>query len=388
MNVTSTTNNNHLWLVAGEVSGDMHAAGLVHQLKQQIPDLVISGVGGPALQKTGMHIYHHINELAVMGFSDVVKALPRIYGIFRNCVRLLKKDTPQAVILVDFPDFNLLFARKAWKLGIPVIYYISPQLWAWRRRRIKKIKKYIHKMIVIFPFEEEFYRKNGVDVCFSGYPLCEEIANKSFTEGESAINDEDLDNKYVVGLLPGSRNSEVKKILPHMLDGMAKLNKKYPDTLFLLPKASTVDRQIIDDISKNYMLPLTVVDGETYKVMTISDFIVVASGTATVEATCLTEPMIVVYRISPFNYAIARSLIRVDHIAMTNLVAGYRLVPELIQNEMTGERIFQEADILIQNPERLDKMHSELAIVRNRLQSKSAYEKAARQILKVIQGES
>jgi len=376
--------NQTVWLITGEASGDMHAAGLVHQLKQQSATLQFKGVGGPALEAEGMVLLHHINELAVMGFSEVVLKLPHILKLFRGLVRRMRAERPQAVILVDFPDFNLRLARKAWQLGIPVIYYISPQLWAWRRNRIKSIKKYVTAMMVIFPFEADFYRQNGVEAYFTGYPLAEKIEHIVSQQPPDVERITPPTGAVVIGILPGSRHSEVKKILPVMIEGMKLVQQKFPETLFLLPLASTVDPDIVTPIVNDFQGNLTITTGNTYSVMSQADFIFVASGTATLEAACLTVPMVVVYRVSTLSYLIARSLIRVDHIAMTNLVAGRRLVPELVQADFSAANLFEQARLLIEGPERRQRIRTDLAEIRNKLHTKDAYKNAAAYFLEVL----
>ncbi|MBN2381907.1 lipid-A-disaccharide synthase [bacterium] len=381
---SSMTGNPPLWIVTGEASGDLHAAGLVNQLKILSPGLEVQAIGGPALEAEGAVLLHHINELAVMGFSEIVSSLPRIYRLFRGLIKRLERERPRAVILVDFPDFNLRLARKTHALGIPVIYYISPQLWAWRRGRIKKIRKYVDRMIVIFPFEQDFYRKNGIEAVFTGYPLCAKIAGLAGRDGEPLVPVDPEPRGPVIGILPGSRQSEVRTILPVLIQGMELIQRDFPEVVFLLPQAPTVPRQLIDDLVSHFTGQLTIVRGRTYDVMAQSDFIFVASGTATVEATCLAVPMVVVYRVSGLSYMIARSLVKVDHIAMPNLVAGKRLVPELVQSELTPQALLNQARDWIVDPARLDRMRAELAQVRTKLQSDDAYKNGAQAILEYL----
>ncbi|MFC1850754.1 lipid-A-disaccharide synthase [candidate division CSSED10-310 bacterium] len=374
---SSPDHKRRIWIITGEVSGDMHGAGLVQHLRKLIPQASFAGIGGPCLEAEGVLLYHHIQELAVMGFSEVFLKLRSIMKIFRNLVKRMKVEKPVAVILVDFPDFNLRFARKAFKAGVPVIYYISPQLWAWRKRRINTIKKYVRKMIVIFPFEEEFFKNNGVDAYFTGYPLAEKLSPQNYQSAHNRSLFTEEKDHFLIGILPGSRNTEIRKILPPLLASAALIRAEFPNTTFIIPRASTADSSLLQDLIRARGVAVQVVDGRTYEVMANSDFLLTASGTATLEATCLTTPMIVVYRMTPLNYFIARRLVKVPHIAMANLVAGYRLVPELIQHDLTAENVFRLARQFMLEPERLQTIRSGLEAVRQKLQSKDAYHQAA-----------
>lgn len=371
---------NQIWIVAGEASGDMHGAALLHQLKKLFPESQFYGIGGSNMEKEGLILFNHINQLAVMGFSEIIGKISSIYKIFRSFVKEMKIATPQALILIDFPDFNLRLAKKAFKAGVPVIYYISPQLWAWRKKRIKIIKKYVNKMIVIFPFEKKFYQKNGVDVTYTGYPLTEKLQLNKFRNETIRRGFLSENSSVLVGILPGSRNSEVKKILPKLLQGLVMIKNKFPEVSFVLPKGATIDEALITKILQKVDLPIKIVNEKAHDVMGNADLLFVASGTATLEATCMTTPMIVVYRISGTSYAIARKLVKVPYIAMPNLIAEQKIVPELVQKDLNSDNIFEIGKYYLEDRNRLRIMRNQLQNIREQLQGSDAYLNAAEAI--------
>lgn len=375
-----------IWIVTGEASGDLHGGELIHELRKLLPSFSFRGIGGPHLLKEEVDLLFHIRELAVMGLTEVLVSVPRIYTIFRKVVKTMKAERPRAIILVDFPDFNLRLAKKAHKLGIPVIYYISPQLWAWRKSRIKIIKKNVTKMIVIFPFEQQFYADHGVDAFFSGYPLCEKLTGLHLNGTQIKKEFVDFEGQPLLGILPGSRHGEVQRTLPPIIESLKLIHKRFPAVKVILPIAPTIDEKMLRSLIKKSPVPISIVSGKTYELLAAADCIVVASGTATLEAACSLTPMIVVYKLTALSYTIAKKLVHVSHIAMANLVARREIVPELIQKELTPEKIAAHVTNILENKKLREQMRHDLESVRQELICENSYQKAASAIVKVIQG--
>jgi len=328
-------------IVAGEASGDLHGASLVREIKRIDPKVTFGGIGGRALRSTGMDVWFDSKDLAVVGIFEVIVSLAKIFQAFRYLRHFLRTHKPDLLILIDYPDFNLPLAKIAKKCGIPVMYYISPQVWAWRKGRVKKIARFVDKMVVIFPFEVTFYNKYNVDVEFVGHPLLD-IVQPTFLKEEAKRRLGLKEDKTTIALLPGSRSSEIRKILPSMLGTAKILKQTSPDIQFILSIASTLEKRDIQPLIPSDVKDLKVTDGYVYDVMNASDLIITASGTATVEAAIMNLPMVIIYRVSPLSYFIARRLVKVNHIGMVNLIAGERVVPELIQDEATPDRIASE----------------------------------------------
>src|SRR5574337_1962255 len=325
-------------IVTGESSGDLHAAGLVTELRRRHPNLTIEGIGGDRMRQAGVHLHAHVGDLAVVGLIEVAARLPAIWRAYRCMIRCLRDRRPDLVILVDFPDFNLRLARRAFRLGIPVIYFIGPQVWAWRRGRIRSIAKYVRRLLVIFPFEEEFYRKRGVEALYVGHPLLDRLT--SSPPMDEARRRLELEGAApVLGLLPGSRVGEITRHLPVLLRSIRPLMVERPDLRVIIAVADGLSLDLIGSYVNQAAVPVRVVQGRTYEVMAASDLILAASGTATLEAAIIGTPMVIVYRLAFLSWLLGRVLIRVPYIGMVNLVAGRRVVPELIQFHATPERI-------------------------------------------------
>ena len=355
-----------LFIVAGESSGDLHGSALVRAILRREPDAQIKAVGGELMREAGAELVADLTGHAVIGLFEGFRNVARIYSTFRAVLRLLRADPPDAVVLIDYPEFNLRLARKVRKLGIPVIYYISPQVWAWRQWRVKVIEKYVDKMLVIFPFEEEFYRRHGVQVEFVGHPLTDELAtvpDRSAARAALGLPE----NATVIGLLPGSRRKEVEAILPIIVQAARLIPEQIGRPVkFVAAKAPSVDGRVIQEIASSLGLDVEIVDDDTYRVMRSSDLLLVASGTATVEAMILGTPMIVVYRVSTFTWVLFIRLMKVAHYAMVNIVAGREIVPEFIQWNASPELIAREAATLFQG-DRLSRMRNDLAQTTARL---------------------
>jgi lipid-A-disaccharide synthase len=353
-------------IIAGEASGDARAAGLVREFRKLRQDVRFFGIGGDQMRAEGVETLVDSRVMAVVGLFEVLAHFPTIYGALQLMRRQLREERPDLLILVDYPDFNLRLAKTAKELGIKVLYYISPQIWAWRQERVYKIKELVDHMAVVFPFEAPFYDKAGVPVTFVGHPLVDEV--KSALDRAGARREFGLDpERKVLGLFPGSRRSEIKRLLPVLLDAAALLHAKHPDLQFILPRASTLGEADLAPHFAGRDLPVTVVPGRSYDVMAACDAVVSASGTATLEIALMRTPLAVIYKIAPLSYGIMSRMIKVDHIALCNIVAGERIAPELIQHDATPEKIAAEAESLIYDADRNGRMRDRLLRVRQML---------------------
>ena len=363
-------------IVAGEASGDLHGAHLVREMKAIDPSLSFCGVGGRNLEAEGVRLVARSSEMAVVGLTEVFSKLRFIAGVYFRLRGMLRAGKPDLVILIDYPDFNLRLASEAKRAGVPVFYYISPQVWAWRRNRIHRIRQVVDRMAVILPFEKEVYAEMGVDVDFVGHPLLDAVnRSRSRTEALAAFGLRDA--RPIVALLPGSREKEVTSLLPEMAGAAGILVRDFPDAQFLLPLAETVDPALVRGILRGHAVPVTVLPGQMYDAVGISDAAMVASGTATLETALLGTPMVIAYRISPLTAAVGRRVIRVKHIGLVNLIAGKTLVPELVQDDANAARLAAEVKAILADRQRSDVMRSELAAIRRKLGEPGAARRAA-----------
>ena len=373
-----------IMLVAGEVSGDLHGAHLVQAIQEIDPEIQFFGVGGEGLEKRGMKLLHHVQSLSVVGISEAFCKLRTALKILRDLKEAMEQERPDLVILIDYPEFNLRLARIARQKRIPVLYYISPQIWAWRPGRVRSIAKLVRKMVVLFPFEVSLYQAAGVDVEWVGHPLLD-IVRPSLPR-EEALEQFGIDpEQKTVALLPGSRIEEVARLLPSLLDSTILLRKKMPELQFIIPLAPGISGTDLHPILRDGPVPIRVVNGFGYDVMALSDLIITASGTATLEAAILGKPMVIVYKVSSLTYWVARALIRVKHIGLVNLVAGKEIAKELIQEEVNPERIAEEALRLLKDPVLYEKTIESMAEVRQSLGEPGAAGRAARIVLSLLQ---
>ncbi len=327
-------------MVAGEASGDMYAAEVALCLRRRFPDCRIYGLGGQRMREAGVDLEGDISQTAVVGPFEVIGYLGTLYAVFRRLAERVEAEPPAAAILIDFPDFNLRLAKRLKDAGVPIIYYVSPQVWAWREGRIKQIKRLVDKMLVIFPFEEEMYRKAGVDVQFVGHPLVDMVrATKSKEEFCAAYR---LDSrKPILAVLPGSRRKEVRYILPTICEAVELIAQEKPDTQFVLPLAPGLDRSLLEGII--HSRPIRIVTGETYNAIRYARAAIVASGTATLETALLGTPEVIVYRISKATWSLGRFLLKVRLFGIVNIILGEEVVPELFQDKMTAEQVSRTA---------------------------------------------
>ena len=374
-----------IMIIAGEASGDHHGAKLVKAMKMEKSNLFFCGIGGNAMKKEGVKILVDAAELAVVGITEVFAKLPTIFKALSIAKRLLKSLKPDLLILIDYPDFNLRIAAAAKKLSIPVLYYISPQIWAWRQGRVTKIGKIIDHMAVILPFEANFYKKHNIPVTFVGHPLLDSSSDSSrfFCEvqkpGKQSV-------QQIVGLLPGSRNSEITKLLPVMLEAAVLLHNKFNNIKFLLSIAPTVNKEYIKKTTRNFknIINLELNDGPVINVLEQSCLVITASGTVTLETAISGTPMIIVYKISPVSFMLGKLLIKVDNIGLVNLIAGKTLVPELIQNEASPQNISATAGRMLNDPLLMENIHNELLKIKNILGGSGASREVAKIALDLL----
>jgi lipid-A-disaccharide synthase len=433
-------------IIAGEASGDRHGARLVAAIQQLLPEAQFVGIGGEALAAQGVKLLARAEDLAVVGLIEVAGRLPAVVHALREVSQTLRQDRPVLCILIDFPDFNFLVARLCKWHRVPVMYYISPQVWAWRRRRVRTIARFVTRMVVIFLFEEDFYRQRGVPVTFVGHPLVETLPD--LPRREILLKDWGLDpERFTVALLPGSRGSEIERHLPTMLKAALLIRQAIPEVQFVLPLASTAPRELVEGMveqvlgggpgsegrfnlssssspapyretiarasspgstgrmpvlpnnnSENWRwesedrvgdrrapgLSLSIIPGQAYAALKAAHLAVVASGTVTVEAALAGTPTVIIYRLAPLTFQVAKLLIRVDHIGMANLLAGEGLFPELIQQDFTPENLAQVVLGLVRDPQRLERLRQGLARVVGRLGPPGASQRAAQVALELI----
>lgn len=323
-------------IITGEASGDLHGSRLVKAMRKRSPDIFFCGVGGKLLREAGVRILVEASTLSVVGFTEVFSKIPVIVRGMTVVKRLLKSLRPDLLILIDFPDFNLHVAAAAKKLGIPVLYYISPQIWAWRSGRINKMKRLTDHVAVILPFEQDLYQSHEIPVTFVGHPLLDD--EKYLTSLQSGHAETDI---KTIGLLPGSRGGEVRRLLPLMLEAAHQLQMQIPGLKFLVSLASTVPREMLDDIIRTHGkgVNLEIVTSGVGEIFKRCGFAIVASGTASLETAISGIPMVIIYRLSALSYWLGRVLVKVPYIGLVNLIAGRRIVPELIQNQASSKSI-------------------------------------------------
>lgn len=369
-------------VLAGEISGDLHAAALIRALRRRDKEVAFFGIGGDELKKAGMEIRVHARDMAVLGLSEVIAKYFFFRKTFRAMLALLKERRPDAVLLVDYPGFNLPFARKARKLGFKVIYYICPQVWAWNRGRIPALAKAVNRLIAIFPFEPDVFKGTGLKVDFVGHPLVEK-AEAARAEPMPSLP---WNGEPRVALLPGSRKQEIDLILPPMLKAATMLKKKLPPAGFIIAAASPEAKQWIDDIlsALNLAGKFAVVEGQTRQVLRQAAAAWVCSGTATIETALMGCPLVVVYRVRLLTYLAGRLLIRVPFLGMVNIVAGRQVCPELLQGDATPEKLERAIEPLLVDTQTRKNMVAELDRVRQILGAPGAEERAAKILLQEL----
>ena len=365
-----------LAIVAGEASGDLHASEVVRELKKLTPSLQMFGIGGDLLAREGMTLLHHANELGMIGLFNVLRHLPMFRRVFRETVERIAQERPDAVLLVDYPGFNLRLAKKCKELGLHVVYYISPQVWAWRQGRVRHIAKYVDRMIVLFPFEEEFYRTHDVPVTYVGHPLIEQLAGVRKPPRR--------EDELRIALLPGSRRQEISALLPAMLDAVEILRRERNVNAYII-QAPTIEQDELLAIVKAKGSDVPVLPHDRGEGVAAADIALSASGTATLESAVLGTPVVVMYRLSRLTYLLGRKLVRLPNWSLVNIVAGKEVVPELIQSDVNGERIVAEVRRIVA-PENYERICAELRAVREKLGEPGASRRVAEEIHKMVGG--
>jgi lipid-A-disaccharide synthase len=369
----------------GEASGDLYAGTLVAAMRALDPDLEAFGFGGDRLREAGAELVGSFRGLSVTGLVEALAVLPRSWSMLRALGRAARERRPDVFVAIDFPDFNFRLLPVMHRLGIPVVYYVSPQLWAWRAGRLETIRRYVDRMLVIFPFEADIYRDAGVPVEFVGHPLVDQSASVRTREALAA--DVGLDpRRPIVALLPGSRPNELRRILPDLARACPLVAARVPDVQFLVARAPALDEALFAPLQvlTRAGLRFAVVEGATDDVLAASDVVVTASGTATVQTAIHGRPMVIVYRLSPTTYRIGRRFVQVSAYGMVNLVAGRPVVPELIQDDFTPARVADEAVSLLTDQVRADQVRRDLEVVRQRLGEPGASRRAAAAVFDTV----
>jgi lipid-A-disaccharide synthase len=375
-----------IMIVTGEASGDMHGSNLVRALQQRYDDLEFYGMGGPELSASGVDILFDADKVSVVGIFEVFSHLGDIYRAQKILRKKLVSNPPDLLVLIDLPDFNLLLAKKAKKLGIPVFYYICPQVWAWRTGRIKTLKKRADKFGVILPFEETYFKERGLNATYVGHPLLDSVSRTKTREqflGEQDISPE----TKVIGLLPGSRKREVSSLLPIFLEAAEKLERAVNENLvFVIPKASSIDITIFKEagVGKNKNIDVRIIEADRYNLMAACDCVVAASGTVTLELALLKTPMVVAYKLSPLTYSLGKRLVKLDCFSLVNLIAGFTVVPELLQDEVEGQTICDELAMLLNVYQKNRVMRNGLDLVNSKLGTKGASSRAADVVIEML----
>lgn len=349
---------------AGEASGDLYAAGVVSNLSRTYPSASFYGCAGPRLQAAGVKPIIDASSLAVVGLAEVAGHLPRIYGEYRKLIRFAKEHTPNAALLTDSPDFHLRLARHLKRMGVPVFCLVAPQVWAWRQGRVKTIRELVNKLFCLFPFEESWFRERGVDATYIGHPLAAMARVMSSRDDFLARHDLRFGSRILV-LLPGSRVGEARRHMPDLLDAVALLKNRFAlSAVLACPKGFRTQDAFSSFSERIRALSIKVIENETWDCIGHADLALAASGTVTIEAAVLGTPMVTFYKVNPLSWYAGRHLVKVPFLSMVNLVAERQIVPELIQHDMTPETISKAAGDLLGNPEKADRMRSDLARVR------------------------
>lgn len=375
-------NRTEILIIAGEASGDRHAADLMQAVRDRLPRVEFTGIGGDEMVNQGARLLYHIDQMAFLGVAEIIQHLPFIRRVFKHLGQWMREHKPQAVILVDYPGFNLRMARMAKKAGFPVIYYICPQLWAWGEKRVEKIRRYVDLPLVIFKFEEEYYLQRGIQAKFVGHPLVDEI-HITMSEAEFRRKHGFRSGKPIVALLPGSRKNEIKGLLPVMVQTAKRFSGDH-EVEWGIAKAGAINssfyRELLPEAPK-----IRLVEGDAYHLIHYAYAALVASGTATLETGYLKTPMVVLYRVSSLTYVIGKKLVKVPNIALANIVCGKRVVPELIQNRVTAENIEKELSSYFWDYDYHRKTQQELSAIKKALGNPGAAQRAAREITNFLQ---
>ncbi len=370
-----------LLIVAGEASGDLHGSRLLAAIRRRRPSVRAFGLGGERLAAAGMELLAAAEETSAVGLAEVAAVLPRAYRVYRRLLAAAERRGATTAVLIDFPEFNLRLARALRRRGVRVVYYVSPQIWAWRRGRVRQVERWVDRMLVLFPFEREFYRRHGVEVITVGHPLVDEVPELEhvWDQGPPA------DGHYRIALLPGSRHSEIRRILPALV-GTAEWLAARLAASFVLVRAETVPPGLLAPYLEDTAVPIEVVCGDRFVAVAGSHLALCASGTATLELALVGTPMIVTYRVGLLSYLLSRVIVGLRMISLVNLLLGERVVPELVQREARPDRLGEEALRLLRDPPRVEAMRRQLRRVRGLLGEGGASDRAAAEVLAVLEG--
>jgi lipid-A-disaccharide synthase len=368
-------------LSVGEPSGDRLGAGLARALRRRRPHIELLGMGGPQMEAAGVRLIQQMTEVSVVGLVEVVSHLPALRRAMARLVDGLHGERPDLLVPIDFPDFNLRLAARARSAGVPVVYFVSPQIWAWRRGRVRRIRSLVRRMLVLFPFETALYERAGVPVSFVGHPMAESGAGEARSREELCARARLDPARRIVALLPGSRRGEVSRLLPILLDTVRLVERGERDLQYLIPLAAGLPRETVDRHLTGATGEFVIHQGDFPEVLGVCEAGLVAAGTASLEAAVVGLPMAVFYRVSRLSHLVGRLMVRLDHVALPNLVAGRRVVPELIQRDCVPERLAGELTRLLDDAGERSRMRESLLEVRRQLGGPGVYDRAADAIL-------
>lgn len=373
-------------IIAGENSGEKYGASLLREFKKIQPQISFFGIGGNQMASEGAELLFSIRDLAVIGLFEVISHLPRIKRIFRKVRKEVRRRKPLAAVLIDSPDFNLRMAKVLKKQGIPVLYYISPTVWAWRKNRLKIIQKTVSKMMLIFPFEESIYRDHNIPASYVGHPLLERI--KVTLPRNEFFKKYALDSqKKIISLLPGSRQGELKYHMPVLAKAIEKIKKEFAAE-FILPLAENIDRDFLSNFIPRNSKDISILEDDLYEAIAYSDLVLSSCGTANLEAALLETPFVAFYRLSPISYRLGLRFIKIRDYSIVNILAGKRIVPELIQDEFNSNELFREARKLLTSETRREEMKEQFKAIKKTLGQKKASQNVAQELNVLLMGKN
>jgi lipid-A-disaccharide synthase len=373
-----------IMISVGEASGDLHGASVANALKLLQPDVQLVGMGGQAMRDAGVDIIYDIADLGVIGFVEVVKNLRRLFKLRDFLSDYMEQERPDVLVIIDYPGFNVRLAKVAQQKGIPVVSYISPSAWAWGKGRAKELAQIVERVAAIFPFEADVYREAGAKVTFVGHPLLD-IVKPAMERDEALRHFNAQSGQYHILLMPGSRQQEITSLLPDMLAAGEKIVEQVPNCQFFLPVASTISREMLQNIIDKYKVPVTVTIGNNYDLMNICDLAIASSGTATLETSLMKVPTVIVYRLATLTYVLGKLLVKIPDIGLPNIIAGRRIMPELLQSEVTPANIARQSIALLTDKSVREQAMADLTEVREKLGEAGAVNRVAQVIMEVAQ---
>ena len=375
-------NKRNIMIIAGEVSGDILGGELSEELKRIDSEIKLCGIGGDKMKQAGVEIVCHINRLAFLGFAEVIRHIPFVKKVQNDLVEVIKEKNIKHIIMIDYPGFNLNFAKKIKPLGVKILYYVSPQVWAWGKGRIKKIKRLVRKMFVVFSFEEKIYSDEGIDVEFVGHPLLDRINKYDYLTKEKFIESYNLDPaKDILLVLPGSRKFEVEKIFPACIEAALRLKKEF-NLQVVVAGASNIEEKLFAGISP--LNEYKIIKDRNYELMKYSKAGIIKSGTSSLESGLFGLPMVIVYKTSRLTYFISKSLVNLKNIGMANIISGENVVPELIQHDVNQESIYREVKKILSDGDLFDSIKRKLLTIKSKLGSEGAAKRTARSIYSLL----